>query len=312
MIENKQSPYVNSVFEQPWWLETVAPGQWEELFYKENDKIIARLAIVKKRNSLFMPEYTQNIGIWIDPKIKKSDKSFGVQKNIYKHFAKELSKYKTFRITLNQANQYYLPFLWKDFTIHPSASYRISDLENLEFIYNNLSKSLKRNISSAKKKVKVIEEDKIDILIELVRKTFALQNRKISDTEAQLIKDIYKAAKANNAGKLLLAVDEQGNYHSGALFVYDKNVMYYLIPGSNPEFRKSRANSLVIWEGIKEAAKTSKVFDFEGSSIESIEEFFRRFGADFSVFYTIEKNNIFQHVFNFYRRKIKRLAGYKQ
>ena len=29
-------PYVNSVFEQPWWLETVAPENWGEIFEKES------------------------------------------------------------------------------------------------------------------------------------------------------------------------------------------------------------------------------------------------------------------------------------
>ena len=24
------TPYANSLFEQPWWLDAVAPGQWEE------------------------------------------------------------------------------------------------------------------------------------------------------------------------------------------------------------------------------------------------------------------------------------------
>ena len=38
-MDNKRTEQVNSIFEQPWWLEAVAPGRWREAIV-EKDGII--------------------------------------------------------------------------------------------------------------------------------------------------------------------------------------------------------------------------------------------------------------------------------
>ncbi|MCH3923896.1 MAG: GNAT family N-acetyltransferase [Bacteroidales bacterium] len=309
---NKESKYTNSVFEQPWWLDTVAPGKWKEILYKENEDIIARLSVVENKSTIYMPKLTQNIGVWIDENVIKNDKSYKKQRKIYSFYAKEIDKYKTFRIRLNTNNKYFLPFIWKDFVVSPNVTYRIENLSNIDDIYNKFSSNLKRRIKVAQKEVTIEASNDVDILISLIEKTYSIQNRKISEYEKKEIKDIFYASMEHQACKLLYAKDNQNNYHSGALFVYDENVMYYLLGGTDPKYRRSGAHPLILWEGIKLASNLSKVFDFEGSMIESIEDFFRQFGGEQCVYYTIEKRSIFQHVFMFYRRKIKRIIGYKQ
>ena len=38
--------YTNCIFEEPWWLDIVAPGEWHEATVEENGKVIARLPYV--------------------------------------------------------------------------------------------------------------------------------------------------------------------------------------------------------------------------------------------------------------------------
>jgi hypothetical protein len=40
---------VNSIFEQPWWLDAVAPNAWDCLEIKENDHVVARWPMVKRK-----------------------------------------------------------------------------------------------------------------------------------------------------------------------------------------------------------------------------------------------------------------------
>jgi hypothetical protein len=61
--------------------------------------------------------------------------------------------------------------------------------------------------------------------------------------------------------------------------------------GSDPELRNSGANSLCMWEAIKFASTVTKAFDFEGSMIESVERFFRAFGARQVPYFQISKIN---------------------
>ena len=81
--------------------------------------------------------------------------------------------------------------------------------------------------------------------------------------------------------------------------------------GGDPEFRNSGAASLLIWEGIKFAHNHSEIFDFEGSMIESIERFFRGFGAVPRVYYNVTKLNVILQFAEYLKPKVKKIIGYK-
>lgn len=51
-MSHKIIPYANSIFEQPWWLDIVAPGNWDEVVVKQNEEIIARLPFVLNSSKL--------------------------------------------------------------------------------------------------------------------------------------------------------------------------------------------------------------------------------------------------------------------
>ena len=56
--EINQTPYANSVFEQPWWLDLVAPGKWDEVTVKDGERVIARLPYVLDNGVISNPIYT--------------------------------------------------------------------------------------------------------------------------------------------------------------------------------------------------------------------------------------------------------------
>ena len=76
-------------------------------------------------------------------------------------------------------------------------------------------------------------------------------------------------------------------------------------------FRSSGAQSLILWEGIQFAAAHSKVFDFEGSMVEGIENFFRQFGGVCTPYYVVSRKTILSQLLQILKPRIKRLLGYK-
>ncbi len=58
----------NSVFEESWWLEAVAPGQWREAVVRTDSALEARLPFVVKRRALLtmvvQPPLTPALGPW--------------------------------------------------------------------------------------------------------------------------------------------------------------------------------------------------------------------------------------------------------
>src|SRR5215467_5556332 len=62
---------VNSIFQQPWWLDAVAPGAWGEVTVEKGGQLVARLPYVVKKYLGFtlisMPPLTQALGPWLLP-----------------------------------------------------------------------------------------------------------------------------------------------------------------------------------------------------------------------------------------------------
>lgn len=304
----KTTEYANSLFEQPWWLDIVAPGHWSEVIVRDDkESVIGRMAFVFNGHKLYIPQLTQNIGIWISPEFEND---YGKKKKIINDIFAQLKKYKKVDIALSPKNDYVLPFRWMGFTITPSFTYRLENIENLDELYNSFNKLAKKNIKSAKNKVIISNEVKIDHLLTMLDKTFAVQKRK-NPMDKDLIKRIVDYCEAEGHGYYSEAVDKDGNIHSCAYFVYDETTCYYLLGATDSKFRSSGAQSLIIWDGIQFASTHSKVFDLEGSMVEGIENFFRQFGGKCVPYYVVRKGSFLDDIKESLKPRIKKLIGYK-
>ena len=298
---------MNGIFEQLWWLKAVAPEQdWNEHLIQDGDKVKARW--VTPKGTFTMPHLTQTIGFWIDPDIIAKDRFYNDRKKIIAEIVSSLPA--NTHVSLAPENTYYLPLQWAGFNLRPYVTYRITNLDNVDDLYAGFASVVKKNIKSARNKVKIEESEDISILHSLMEKTFQIQKRSYPFSK-EYLSTIYEACRIHNASKLLYAVDDKGNVHSGVLYVYDENVCYYLIAGTDPQFRSGGANSLLLWEGIQFAATHSKCFDFEGSMIEGVENFFRQFGGEMVVYYDVYRQGVVQDVLQVIKPRIKKLLHYK-
>ena len=302
------TPYANSLFEQPWWLDIVAPGQWHEVLVKDKqDHVVARMPYVSDGKRIFMPKLTQNLGIWMDHSIVHD---YGKQKDAINALFAQLPECKSVTHTLSSDNQYILPFRWLGYSYEPTFSYRLPELHDLDGLYSRLNKTAKKNIKYARNKVTISDQLDMANLWSIQEKTYQAQKRK-NPMDRDLLQRIITACEENGHGKYMEARDAEGNLHCCSYFVYDEKVCYYLISGSDPAFRSSGAQSLILWEGIQFAAKHSEIFDFEGSSVEGIENFFRQFGGVCTPLYTIRKTTFLDEVWLAAKPRIKRMIGYK-
>ncbi len=306
---------VNSIFEQPWWLDAVAPNAWDCAVVKDGDAIIARWPYAKKRLMGFRlysnPICTQTLGLWVNCAVTNKVKALAKKKELYEKLLCQLPKKGSIDLYIDSSVEYFLPFHWAGFRVEPTLSYRFTDLTDLDAIFKGIKDSRRTVIKNAAKILTVSESDDLNLLIEMQKKTFSRQNRSLPIPE-DVIKRLDEACKEHDARFMLVATDGDGNIHAASYFVYDSNVCYYIMSGADTEYRNSGAGSLLIWEGIKRAAQVTKAFDFEGSNIADIEMNFRTFGAPFVINYRVSKFNIVLEIMDYLKPKIKKLIGYKQ
>jgi len=273
-----------ALYQNDWWLDAVCGEKnWDAVIYENSGSTIGAWAYpFKKKYSLKliqMPMLTLGLG----PTVA------GQKKEITEALAKQIPDF-------DLLDLYFLPdtnpedFHWKDFKQSKRHTYRIHDLSNTEKIFSDFNSSTRQQIRKAEKTITVSESQNIETLYKMVALTFKRQSKK-TPYSLTYVKSINNACTKKKCCKILIAKDSEENIHSACFIAWDKNTTYYVMGGSDPHYKNSASYSLLMYEAIKEASQHSKEFDFCGSSIPSIERFFKGFGAEQVPYFHLKKIN---------------------
>jgi hypothetical protein len=285
-------PWVNSVFEQPWWLDAVAPGQWGAAEIKRGDKVVARLPYMHRRRlgltTISQPPFTQTLGPWLAPMEGKYARRVETEKKLLGQLVEMLPSFDFFRQSLSPSLTNWLPFYWAGFEATVRYTYRIGDLTDLDRVKSEFQEQVRRGIRKAEGVVEIDHDYPLEDLLRLNEQTYARQGVKSPDSP-ELIRRLDAACAARGARRIIGAVDSDGRTHAALYVVWDERTLYALINARDPELQTFGSNTLLYWEAIKLASEVSQLFDFEGSMLEPIEHFFRGFGGRQTPYFSISK-----------------------
>jgi len=291
----KNSESTNSIFQESWWLDAVAPGCWSRVEVIREEKVIAFLPYVLKKQFglrlIRMPPLTQTLGPWFRSSDSKYANQLAEQKDLMTELIDNLPPHDYFSQNFHFSITNWLPFYWKGFQQTTRYSYILKDLSDLDKIWNETSSNIKTDIRKARDRhlLKIRTDMDVERFLDINEMTYARQNRKVPYSR-DLVKSIDAACEDRNIRKIFFAEDNNGIIHAAVYLVWDKNSAYYLMGGGDPALRNSGATSLVLWEAIQFAATVTKQFDFEGSMVESIERFFRAFGGQQIPYFNITRS----------------------
>jgi len=281
-----------TLFQEPWWLDAVAPGEWDEVVIKRGPQVAARLPFVLKKTfgSVFLmqPRLTPSLGPWMRVSSAKLTHRLAEEKELMHELIAALPRFDLFRQAFAPQVTNWLPFYWQGFSQTTRYTYRLSDLSDLEAIWAGLRDNTRREIRKAKNIVTVREDLDIDCFARIWSLTFSRQGARLP-VSVELLHRMDAACENRRCRRMFFAQDARGKIHSAAYIIWTSDCAYYLMGGGDPELRNSGAGSLVMWEAIKFAATVSGRFDFEGSMLEPVERFFRSFGGEPVTFFSLTK-----------------------
>ena len=127
--------------------------------------------------------------------------------------------------------------------------------------------------------LQVVETDSVEAIHPLLQASFRERATRLPLSLPRL-RAVFFYLHSTGQGKAYLVRDERGKIHAGGILGWDRVSVYNLIQGSDPALRHSGAAALALWEATAVAADRGLAFDFEGSRVRGVEEFFRGFGGE--------------------------------
>lgn len=286
-----------SAFNQPWWMDAVCgKDNWDVLLYEKNGEIVGALPYyIKKKYGLkyiAQPIFTQHNGIWIKyPQNQKNEKKIAYEKEIMSSLIEQLSALPICYYQQSHSTKLtnWMPFYWAGFRQSTNYTYRIPCRGNsMKEISKGFASVIRYDAKRASEQVTIEESDDIDALYTLIEKTFARQGQS-ARCSLEFLKELDLQCQQHNARKIYLAKNQDGVNICGIFLLCDAETVYYLLSGTDSAYRKVNALSLLLRTAIEFAVETNRDFDFEGSMVESIEDYFRKFGGVQSPYFSLQK-----------------------
>jgi len=274
----------STLFQEPWWLDAVAPGSWDAIEVEQGGSVTARLPyVIERRRALTrisMPPLTQVLGPWLRPSEAKYAKRLGAEKDLLTELFDRLPPYDELELRFHHSVTNWLPLYWRGFEQTTRYTYVLDDIRDAGAIWSGAVDSVRRSIRKAtgRSRLAVRSDGDIERFLDLHAQTFERQSLALPYPRA-IVRRIDAAASARDARRIFFALDPSGQIAAALFLVWDERAAYYLMSGTDPAFRSSGALALLMFEAIRFAGTVSRSFDFEGSMIEPIERVFRGFGA---------------------------------
>lgn len=285
------------VFSQPWWLDIVCgKDNWSVILVERENGIIASFPYylffgrfgMKK---IGMPMLTQKMGPYIKyPKGQKYEAKLAYEKSIVNDIVSQLPSVDHINVQFDTSVTNWLPWFWCGFEQTTRYSYRIPYQENFQNIVNEFSKKNRQLYRRGNDSIKIVHDLSVSDFYKTCCKTFERQGILVPYS-LELLSKIFFACKQRGCGMPFFAIDDDKNIHSVSFEIWDDTTMYSLIGGGDPKLRNNGEKNLIFFNAIRLAMEKKIDFDFEGSMIEPIENFYRAFGAIQYPYFRIYKSN---------------------
>lgn len=279
---------------------TVVAGDWQAAIISKGDRWLAVIPFVAKQKFglkySLQPLFCQYWGVFFAPDDGTAYQRLSQHRKCLEMLLPIFESFRLVKYRLSPDSEYLLPFHWNRFKLAPRFTYMLDISPSVEFLQSQLASSLKRQIKKQEKfKLKIESATDENALIDLIEKQQAAGHDILGGAKngIPLLKKLIKYLLSTSSGELLKVSDENGNILASGFFAYFQSSCLYLIGSYDPTQREKGAMSQLMWHAILQAkGKACTIFDFEGSMIESIEGFFRKFGASPKTYFEISKNTL--------------------
>ena len=283
--------FQGTLFHKTYWLNT--SGEKFKIYgCFKNGNLLGGLPIICKSKfgikQAVHPPLTPYLGVIFKKSETKYVNRISEEKKISESIAKRIKEDFDFvRFNFSPLFTDLQPFVWQGFSSNVRYTYLLN-LKNLEKAWKGMEDNRRNDIRRAEKDGIVVESsDSFKEAFALVERTFQRQGIEVKFKSAA--SGYNKVLNKKGQSKSFLARNKGGKAIAMVYIVWDKKRSYYLLGGYDPEKRHHGASAIAMWEAIKFTKEKLGLdeFDFEGSMIPQVEQFFRKFGGELTPYYSV-------------------------
>ena len=265
-----------------WYLDCVA-DEWDALVYGDYEILLPVPISIKAFNYkvVYQPFFLRTLQL-ISPKTE-------ITPEISNNFLEALSqRFKLIHFNLDKPID--TPKNWKKI----NYPFQVLPLEDdFEKLYQGFSKNAKRLINKAKKEGLQVSETQSHRYI--ADKFYELSGEKINVITREHINrlgHLFEVSNNQEVGKSYVVTDAQGEIIAGAHFLYFKGRITYLKGFIEDGAKQSGAMHFLFYKIINQHHQRYDILDFDGSKIEGVAQFYKKFGAVDNHYYGMKLNTL--------------------
>jgi hypothetical protein len=289
------------LFMQADWLDVVCgDNNWQvALAQDDQNSVIAAWPYYMQSwhglEAITMPMLTPFTGIWmsIDQSLP-TRKKYQLEEEVLDKLISQLPPHKSFEQRFHYTMQNWLPFYWNGYKQQTRYTFEYNTCD-FQKIYNGFGQKLQTNINQASKSFIIKEYSDLPVMYDLIREVFS-SRKKPMPYSYTFLEGIDTLLDKKNQRQMYFAMNEHNEAVAGVYIVWDSTTAYYLLSGRNEHTGNKSVNALLLWHSIREASNRGLRFNFEGSMLPGVYQFFRGFGAERKSYYFVSKYRSFARI----------------
>lgn len=278
-----RSPH-GTVFHKTWWL--AATGSEFEILgcWNEQGELSAGIPLFrKKKNGLTLchsPSLTPYLGPVFDLSgaTRTRDKIY-LMRSQGELLARSIRGFDTFCQIAGTGAPDLQGFLWAGFHVELGYTFRFDPGTTVDDALQEVARTHRQKLNPKRNGWIAMERGSdIAALMELNRRTFSRKGRPVPYSES-MVRALAQSAAERGCGVIYVARGREGQALSAVFVVHDSRASYQIISGIDWNDHNPDAGYVTTWAAIHDALEAGRAFDFEGSRIRGVEQYYRRWGA---------------------------------
>lgn len=173
------------------------------------------------------------------------------------------------------------------------SNYVLDLSQSYDAIQKNFNNDLANNLKKAYKHELIYSKGEFNSAIELYKDLYQQRMPHVSNNDFENFKKLCARLSAGNNVIVRNVCNAKNELLAIALLLKDERRLYNIMNSTTIKGRKTEANHFLFDNILREFAGNNLLFDFEGSDIRGVKNFYEKFGAVNQPYYKLYFNHFF-------------------